>query len=71
MFGGDFDTVAVDFFFSSAQANGLALPMVGSMALLPIEDGPVVGVWLIANLHDFHARRWDLVMIADALDAPS
>jgi len=63
--------VAVDFFFSSAQANGLALPMVGSMALLPIEDGPVVGVWLIANLHDFHARRWDLVMIADALDAPS
>jgi len=62
--------VAVDFFFSSTQANGLALPMVGSMALLPVKDGPVVGVWLIANLHDFHARRWDLVMIADALDAP-
>jgi hypothetical protein len=63
--------VAVDFFFSSTQANGLALPMVGSMALLPVKDGPVVGVWLIANLHDFHARRWDLIMIADALDAPS
>ena len=63
--------VAVDFFFSSVQANGVSLPMVGSVALLPVEDGPVVGVWLIANLHDFHARRWDLVMIADALDAPS
>jgi hypothetical protein len=60
--------VAVDFFFSSAQANGISLPMVGSMALLPVEDGPVVGVWLIANLHDFHARRWDMVLIAESLD---
>ena len=61
--------VAVDFFFSSVQANGIALPMVGSVALLPVADGTVVGAWLIANLHDFHARRWDLVQIAEALDS--
>lgn len=60
--------VAVDFFFSSPQANGATLLMAGSMALLPVEDGPVVGVWLIANLHDFHARRWDMVLIAESLD---
>ena len=59
--------VALDFFYSQPQADGSLLPMVGTMALLPLRDGPVVGLELLSCLRDFNARRWDLVLMAESL----
>ncbi len=62
--------VAVDFFYSQPLADGSTVPMLGSLAILPVPEGPVVGLGLMSSMSDFQSRRWDLILMAEALQAP-
>ena len=59
--------LALDFYYSQPQPNGGSAPMIGTLALLPLDEGPVVGLCLLSSLHDFQARRWDVIRMAQAL----
>jgi len=61
--------VAVDFFYSQQQADGSSAPMLGSLALLPLPEGQVVGLGLMSTMSDFKARRWDLILMAEAMQS--
>ncbi len=61
--------VALEFFYSQPQPDGSSVPMLGALALLPMRDGPVVGLGLLSSMSDFKARRWDLILVAETLQS--